>query len=129
MTRPAVRRRRPTRRREGGPADAARQSHPGVDATIDKKGAPVQAMDDGVVVRVEQDEQASVDAFDIGRCGRYVVLKHSYPNGRVVFTRYAQLGRIAGSGGRPIAVRHQDQSADKMASSARTKSCISSSAP
>jgi hypothetical protein len=78
--------------------------HPGVDFTSDKEGAPVRPMDDGVVVRVEQDEQASVDAFGIGRCGRYVVLKHSYPNGRVVFTRYAQLGRIAGSDGRPIAV-------------------------
>jgi len=77
--------------------------HPGVDFASDTAGAPVRAMDDGVVVRVEQDEQASVDASDIGRCGRYVVLKHSYPNGRVVFTRYAQLGRIAGSGGRPIA--------------------------
>ena len=88
--------------------------HPGVDATIDKKGAPVRAMDDGVVVRVEQDEQASVDAFDIGRCGRYVVLKHSYPNGRVVFTRYAQLGRIAGSGGRPIAVGAKIRNEDKI---------------
>lgn len=88
--------------------------HPGVDGTIDEKGAPVRAMDDGVVVRVEQDEQASVDAFDIGRCGRYVVLKHSYPNGRVVFTRYAQLGRIAGSGGRPIAVGAKIRNEDKI---------------
>jgi hypothetical protein len=95
--------------------------HPGVDFTADKAGAPVQAMDDGVVVRVEQDEQASVDAFDIGRCGRYVVLKHSYPNGRVVFTRYAQLGRIAGTGGRPIAAGATVKKNDKIGELGPTK--------
>jgi murein DD-endopeptidase MepM/ murein hydrolase activator NlpD len=78
-------------------------------------------MDDGVVVRVEQDEQASVDAFDIGRCGRYVVLKHSYPNGRVVFTRYAQLGRIAGTGGRPIAAGATVKKNDKIGELGPTK--------
>ena len=88
----------------GGPCGCGTpEFHPGADFASDKAGAPVQAMDDGVVVRVEQDEQASIDALGIGRCGRYVVLKHSYPNGRVVFTRYAQLGRVAGTGGRPIA--------------------------
>lgn len=90
------------------------ESHPGVDGTIDEKGAPVRAMDDGIAVRIEQDEQASVDAFDIGRCGRYLVLKHSYPNGRVVFTRYAQLGRIAGPGGRPIAVGAKIRNEEKI---------------
>jgi hypothetical protein len=95
--------------------------HPGVDFTSDKAGAPVQAMDDGVVVRVEQDEQASVDAFGIGRCGRYVVLKHSYPNGRVVFTRYAQLGRIAGTGGRPIAAGATVKKNDKIGELGPTK--------
>jgi hypothetical protein len=78
-------------------------------------------MDDGVVVRVEQDEQASVDAFGIGRCGRYVVLKHSYPNGRVVFTRYAQLGRIAGTGGRPIAADATVKKNDKIGELGPTK--------
>ena len=77
--------------------------HPGIDMTADKEGLAVQAMDDAVVVRVEQDEQAAVDAFGIGRCGRYIVLKHSYPNGRVLFTRYAQLGRVTGADGQPIA--------------------------
>ena len=95
--------------------------HPGVDFTSDKAGAPVRPMDDGVVVRVEQDEQASVDAFGIGRCGRYVVLKHSYPNGRVVFTRYAQLGRIAGSDGRPIAVGATIRKKDRIGEVGPTK--------
>jgi hypothetical protein len=30
------------------------------------------------------------------------VIKHDYPNGRVVFTRYAQLGRLVGSDGQPL---------------------------
>lgn len=97
------------------------ESHPGVDMTPDKEGVPVAAMDDGVVVKVEHDEQASVDAFDIGRCGRYVVLKHSYPNGRVIFTRYAQLGRIAGSDGRPITVGATIRKDDKIGEVGPTK--------
>jgi hypothetical protein len=95
--------------------------HPGVDMTGGKEGAAVGAMDDGVVVRVEQDEQASVDAFDIGRCGRYVVLKHSYPNGRVVFTRYAQLGRIVGADGRQVTVGTTIKSKEKIGELASTK--------
>ena len=77
--------------------------HPGLDVTNDVAGAPVQTVDDGVVVKVEQDEKASVDVLDIGRCGRYIVVKHSYPDGHAVFTRYAQLGRIVGADDRPIA--------------------------
>ncbi len=95
--------------------------------TNDKAGAPVRPMDDGVVVSVEQDEQASVDAFGIGRCGRYVVLKHTYPNGRVVFTRYAQLGRIAGTDGRPVVVGATIGKNDGSAKPARPKPCISKS--
>ncbi|MCC8959577.1 M23 family metallopeptidase [Bradyrhizobium sp. Pear77] len=87
--------------------------HPGVDMTSDKEGAPVAAMDDGVVIRIEPDDQAAVDAFNIGHCGRYVVVKHTYPNGHVVFSRYAQLGRIVGADGRPVAIgakiRKQDE--------------------
>lgn len=88
--------------------------HPGVDMTSDKEGAPVAAMEDGVVLRVEQDDQAAVDAFGIGRCGRYVVVKHTYPNGHVVFTRYAQLGRIVGPDGQPIAVGTKIKQKDKI---------------
>lgn len=88
--------------------------HPGIDVSNGTAGSPVQTMEDGVVVRVEHDEQASVDAFGIGHCGRYIVLKHSYPNGRVVFTRYAQLGRIAGADGRPIAVGAALRKADRI---------------
>jgi hypothetical protein len=35
--------------------------------TNDTAGAPVRAIDDGIVVKVEQDEQASVDILNIGR--------------------------------------------------------------
>ena len=77
--------------------------HPGMDVTNDIAGATVQAVDDGVVVKVEQDEQAAVEMPNIGRCGRYVVVKHSYPNGHVAFTRYAQLGRIVDAEGRALA--------------------------
>ena len=88
--------------------------HPGVDLTSDTEGGPVQAMDDGVVISVEQNDQASVDVFNIGRCGRYVVLKHTYPNGHVVFTRYAQLGRVVGSNGQPIVAGAMIRKSDKI---------------
>lgn len=88
--------------------------HPGVDMTSDKEGAPVTAMDDGVVIRVEQDDQASVDAPNIGHCGRYVVVKHIYPNGHVVFSRYAQLGRVVGADGHAVAVGAKIRKQDKI---------------
>jgi murein DD-endopeptidase MepM/ murein hydrolase activator NlpD len=50
----------------------------------------------------------------IGRCGRYVVIKHSYPNGHVVFTRYAQLGRIVDADGRPIVPGTRVKKSDKI---------------
>lgn len=77
--------------------------HPGMDFTSDVAGAPVQAADDGTVVKVEEDDAAAVDLPRIGRCGRYVVIKHSYPNGHAAFTRYAQLGRVVGPDGQPLA--------------------------
>ena len=88
--------------------------HPGIDMTNDSAGTPVQAVDDGVVVKVEEDDQAAVDVPHIGRCGRYVVVKHSYPNGHVAFTRYAQLGRIVGSDGGPIAPGRRVRRAEKI---------------
>jgi murein DD-endopeptidase MepM/ murein hydrolase activator NlpD len=88
--------------------------HPGIDVTNDAAGAPIQAIDDGIVVKIEQDEQAAVDVPKIGRCGRYVVIKHSYPNGHVVFTRYAQLGRIVDADGRPIVPGTRVKKSDKI---------------
>lgn len=78
--------------------------HPGVDFTMDKAGGPVAAMADGVVVKIETADQAPADLPIIGGCGRYVVLKHTYPNGGIVYTRYVQLGRINGPNGAPLAV-------------------------
>ncbi|MBR0780306.1 M23 family metallopeptidase [Bradyrhizobium iriomotense] len=78
--------------------------HPGQDFTVDTQGAPVVAMADGVVVKIETSEQAPADLPVIGGCGRYVVLKHTFPNGGVVYTRYVQLGRIVGPKGEPLAV-------------------------
>lgn len=78
--------------------------HPGVDFASAKEGAPVAAMDDGVVVKVETTEQASADLPVVGGCGRYLVLKHGYPNGAVVFTRYVHLGRLVGANGQLPAV-------------------------
>lgn len=76
--------------------------HPGVDFTSDKPGGPVAAMADGIVVKIETSEQAPADLPVIGGCGRYVVLKHTYPNGGIVYTRYVQLGRIVGPKGEPL---------------------------
>jgi hypothetical protein len=55
------------------------------------------------VVKAEENELALVDTPSTGHCGRYIVIKHSYPNGRSAFTRYAELGRLVGADGRPIA--------------------------
>ena len=78
--------------------------HPGVDFTSDKAGGPVAAMADGVVVKIENSEQTPADLPIIGGCGRYVVLKHTYPNGGIIYTRYVQLGRINGPNGQPLAM-------------------------
>jgi murein DD-endopeptidase MepM/ murein hydrolase activator NlpD len=88
--------------------------HPGIDVTNDAERAPVQAVDDGVVVRVEADESAAVEIPNIGRCGRYVVIKHGYLGGRAVYTRYAQLGRIVGMDGQPLVVGGKVKKADKI---------------
>jgi hypothetical protein len=80
----------------------AERFHPGLDYTT-AEGSPVPVADDGVVVKIELDETAK-DSPDAGSCGRYVVVRHSYANGRTVYTRYAYLGRIAGAGGKPIEV-------------------------
>lgn len=78
-----------------------KEMHSGLDYSA-APGTPVPVMGDGVVVKVEQDEKASVDTPTAGACGRYVVVKHSYPDGRSAYSRYAQLGRLVGAGGRPV---------------------------
>src|SRR5579864_6666974 len=82
----------------------AQTDHPGVDFTVDQEGAPVRAIDGGVVIKVELNDQAFADLPGIGGCGRYLVLRHDYPNGRILYTRYVKLGRIVGPKGEPLAV-------------------------
>jgi len=77
--------------------------HTGVDWSA-KPGTAVPVATDGVIVRIENDELAAMPGEAPGSCGRYVVVRHSHPSGRVAFTRYAHLGRIAGKGGTPLAV-------------------------
>jgi len=77
-------------------------NNPGVDLS-GPVGAAIRAADEGVVVKVEENEQALVDTPSAGPCGRYVVIKHTYPNGRSVFTRYAQLGPMVGANGAAMA--------------------------
>jgi peptidase M23-like protein len=90
-----------------------RDFHSGLDLSA-PEGTPVQAVADGVVVRVEQNETADVDVPSAGKCGRYVVVKHSFPSGRSVYSRYAQLGRLAGSDGKPLKVGQQVKAKDKV---------------
>jgi murein DD-endopeptidase MepM/ murein hydrolase activator NlpD len=66
------------------------------------------------VVKVEENEQASVDTPTAGRCGRYVVIKHSYPNNRSAFLRYAQLGSVGAEEGKPIAVGMHVRKGDRI---------------
>lgn len=86
--------------------------HYGVDLKS-KEGSPVQVAD-GVVVKIEENENAIVYAATGGFCGRYIVVKHSYPNGRSVYTRYAQLGKIADKDGKLITVGAHVNAGDKL---------------
>jgi murein DD-endopeptidase MepM/ murein hydrolase activator NlpD len=79
------------------------QFHTGTDWSA-KPGTLVPVADDGVVVRIENNEQALVQTSTGGYCGRYIVVRHTHRNGRVAFTRYAQLERIAGKDDTPLAV-------------------------
>jgi len=86
-----------------GDCGCGRDFHSGNDFEA-PEGTPVRAMADGVVVKVEQEETADVDVPSAGKCGRYVVVKHTYPNGRAFYTRYAQLGRLIGENRKTIAL-------------------------
>jgi hypothetical protein len=90
-----------------------RDFHSGLDLSA-TEGTPVRAVADGVVVRVEQSETADVDVPSAGKCGRYVVVKHSFPGGRSVYSRYANLGRLVGSDGKPLKVGQQVKAKDKV---------------
>jgi murein DD-endopeptidase MepM/ murein hydrolase activator NlpD len=89
------------------------QYHTGTDWSADE-GTAVPVADDGVIVRVEEDEQALVQTSTGGFCGRYVVVKHSYPNGAAVFTRYAQLGRLIGADGAALRIGMTVKARDKV---------------
>ncbi|WP_139031527.1 M23 family metallopeptidase [Bradyrhizobium sp. ORS 375] len=91
------------------------RDHPGIDVDAGKEGAPVGVMEDGVVVKVEAADQAPADLPVIGGCGRYLVLKHSYPNGAVLYTRYVHLGRLADAKGEMPAVGARYKRGDKIA--------------
>lgn len=82
-------------------------------------GAAVTAADRGVVVKVEDDEFALTEGG--GRCGRYLVIRHNFPNGRIVYTRYAHLGRIIGEKGRRIAAGLTVERHEKIAEAGGSK--------
>jgi murein DD-endopeptidase MepM/ murein hydrolase activator NlpD len=88
-----------------------KQFHSGSDYSA-PSGTPVPVLEDGVVVKLEDNEQATVDAPTAGACGRYVVIKHTFPNGRVAYSRYAQLGKLAGRDGKPMAIGQQVKAKD-----------------
>jgi hypothetical protein len=88
--------------------------HPGLDVSHDMVGAAAEAADDGLVIKVETSEKAVIDVPDIGKCGRYVVIKHSYPNGHTIFTRYAQLGRVIDADGQLLTAGTKVAKQDKI---------------
>jgi hypothetical protein len=70
-----------------------------------KTGMPVPVAQDGIVIRIEQrahDETGK--KRDESGCGQYVVVEHEYPGGRMVYTRYAQLGKVEEANGEPLKV-------------------------
>ena len=97
----------------GGCGCGSAQVHTGTDYEA-PKGTPIPVSADGVIVKVETDEHAMVDTSDAGWCGRYVVVRHSYPNGRSAFTRYAQLGRLVGNDGKPLKAGMHVKEKDKI---------------
>jgi hypothetical protein len=102
-----------TGQNSGKDCGCGRDFHSGLDFDA-PEGTAVPVMADGIVIRVEQDESADVDVPSAGKCGRYVVVKHSYPNGRSAYTRYAQLGRLVGSDGKPLVVGQHVKAKDKI---------------
>ncbi len=87
--------------------------HSGIDFTA-QTGAPVAVAFDGTVVKVEDDENALVAVSSAGFCGKYVVVKHVFSNENVMFTRYAQLGRIVAKDGSSIREGMQVKKGDQI---------------
>jgi murein DD-endopeptidase MepM/ murein hydrolase activator NlpD len=87
--------------------------HSGLDYSA-PEGTPVPVGVEGIIVSIEQDEAANVDVPTAGKCGRYVVVKHSFPNGRTAFTRYAQLGRLVGNDGKPLKIGQHVNAKDRI---------------
>jgi len=102
-------------RKQGTDKDAdcgcGQQFHSGSDYSA-PAGTPVPVIEDGIVVKLEDNEAAKVDTPTAGECGRYVVVKHTFPNGRAAYSRYAQLGKLVGSNGKPFAVGQQIRAKD-----------------
>ena len=97
----------------GAEADCGcgKQFHSGSDYSA-PAGTPVPVLENGIVVKLEDNESATVDTPTAGSCGRYVVIKHTFPNGRMAFSRYAQLGKLAGREGKPLAIGEQVKAKD-----------------
>jgi murein DD-endopeptidase MepM/ murein hydrolase activator NlpD len=90
-----------------------KDSHSGGDYSA-PAGTPISVMEDGIVVKVEENEQAMVNIPTAGQCGRYVVVKHTFPNGRAAFTRYTHLGRLKDKTGKAISVGLQVRKGDNI---------------
>lgn len=88
---------------DGEDCGCGKDVHSGIDYGA-PAGTPIPVLADGIVVKVEDDEQAVVDSPTSGKCGRYVVVKHTFPKGRVAFSRYTHLGRLTNKAGKPVSV-------------------------
>jgi murein DD-endopeptidase MepM/ murein hydrolase activator NlpD len=102
-----------TGKQAGQDCGCGKDSHSGGDYSA-PAGTPIPVMEDGVVVKVKENEQAMVNIPTAGKCGRYVVIKHTFPNGRTAFTRYAHLGRLTDKAGKPISVGLQVRKGDSV---------------
>lgn len=66
------------------------------------EGSVVHAVERGRVVALVPKAGVTDDGSGTAHCGRYIVLRHAFPNGKLAYTRYAQLGSIESAYHRPI---------------------------